>query len=559
MHQSYRGPVNRWVTLGVLCLAVFTIMVGTMIVNILLPTMVRDLDATTRDLLWIVDGFNLVFAALVLAAGSLSDRFGRKGALIAGLTIYSAASLASAYAPDPNWLIAGRAVAGLGAAVVFPTTLSIISNVFPDRRERARAISLWGAASGASVAIGPVIGGALVEKTGWGGAFVFCALVGALTLVLSFSLVPTSRDPQAPRLDFLGLVLSVATLGLLVYTIIEAPDKGWASHETLQNFATAAVLALAFGLWENQVRDPMMDIRLFANMRFTAASGSVTLCFFALFGFIFLITQYSQFILGWGVLEAGARQIPVALAVAIFSLIGMPIAVRIGSKIVVCFGMAVLCGDFFWIARDSWHTSYTVIVGQMVLFGIGMGLTSTIATEAIMGVVPAAKAGIGSAVNDATRELGGTIGVAVIGSVSLSIYRAQLDRADIQPGPLHVAREGLGAAAKVAGQSNDPGLLRTAQSAFLDGLAVGCWVAAGVCAFGVLLAARYLPAHPEAALGAAVDAWAEIPPLPYATSVLLGADHGAQADERLLLAEGLADGDVEAELGELDGQPAGVD
>jgi EmrB/QacA subfamily drug resistance transporter len=532
MQRSYAAQVNRWVTLSVLCLAVFTIMVGTMIVNILLPTMVRDLDATTRDLLWIVDGFNLVFAALVLAAGSLSDRFGRKGALIAGLFVYSAASLASAYAPNPNWLIAGRAVAGIGAAVVFPTTLSIISNIFPDRNERAKAISLWGAASGASVAIGPVIGGALVEKTGWGGAFVFCALVGALTLVLSFSLVPTSRDPEAPRLDFLGLVLSVATLGLLVYTIIEAPDKGWASHETLQNFATAAVLALAFGLWENQAREPMMDIRLFANMRFTAASGSVTLCFFALFGFIFLITQYSQFILGWGVLEAGARQIPVALAVAIFSLIGMPIAVRIGSKIVVCFGMAVLCGDFFWVATDGFHTTYTAIVGQMVLFGIGMGLTSTIATEAIMGVVPAAKAGIGSAVNDATRELGGTIGVAVIGSVSVSIYRAHLDQANLDPGALHVAREGLGAAAKVAGQMQDPGLLRTAQQAFLDGLSVGCWVAAGVCAFGVLLAGRYLPAHPEAAHEETVDDAAEIPPLPYAPSVLLGADNGAPRAER---------------------------
>jgi hypothetical protein len=223
----------------------------------------------------------------------------------------------------------------------------------------------------------------------------------------------------------------------------------------------------------------------------------VTLCFFALFGFIFLITQYSQFILGWGVLEAGARQIPVALAVAVFSLIGMPIAVRIGSKVVVCFGMAVLCGDFFWIATDAWHTTYTVIVGQMVLFGIGMGLTSTIATEAIMGVVPAAKAGIGSAVNDATRELGGTIGVAVIGSVSLSIYRAQLEQSHVDPAALHAAREGLGAAARVAGQTSDPALLTRAQSAFLDGLAVGCWVAAGVCAFGVLLAARYLPAHPE--------------------------------------------------------------
>ena len=496
--QSYTHRANRWFTLTVLCLAVFSIMVGTMIVNILLPTLVRDLDASTRDLLWIVDGFNLVFAALVLAAGSLSDRFGRKGALIWGLAIYSAASLLSAFATTPTQLIFWRTIAGLGAAVVFPTTLSIISNVFPDRAERAKAIALWGAAAGASVAIGPVIGGALVEATDWGGAFVFCAAVGALTLVLGIVAVPTSRDPSTPPVDVVGLLLSIAMLGMLVYTIIEAPDRGWASAATLLNFTAAALFALAFAIWENHIAQPMLDVRLFANMRFTAASGSVTLCYFALFGFIFLITQYSQFILGWGVLEAGVRQIPVALAVAVFSLLGMPVAVRLGTKAVVAFGMAVLCVDFLWIATDGFHTSYTVIVGQMVLFGIGMGLVTTPATEAIMGVVPAAKAGIGSAVNDATRELGGTLGVAVIGTVCLSIYRATLQDVEAAPAMHEVAREGLGPALAVAGQTGDSNFAFLAQSAFLDGLAVGCWVAAGVCVLGAVLAAAFLPAHPEA-------------------------------------------------------------
>lgn len=490
--------VNRHVTLAVLCLAVFTVMVATMIVNILLPTLTAELDATTQDLLWIVDAFNLVFAAFVLAAGSLSDRFGRKGALITGLAIYVAASTLSAFAPNAEMLILWRAVAGLGAAVVFPTTLSIISNVFPDRKERAKAIGIWGAATGGSVAIGPIVGGALVEASTWGAAFAFCAVVGALTLVLASFLVPTSRDPEVPRLDFAGLILSTAALGVLVYAIIQGPERGWGSPESLGDFGAAACLLLAFALWESHVAQPMLDVKLFTNMRFTAASGAVTLSFFALFGFIFLITQYSQFILGWGILEAGVRQIPVAIAVAVASLLGTQLAVKLGTKLVVCLGLLFLAGGFVWISVDDATTTYTVIVAQMVIVGTGMGLTSAPATEAIMGVVPAAKAGIGSAVNDATRELGGTLGVAVIGSVSLSMYRSTLEENISDPAILTPAQESLGAAAAVAQQVGDPGILTIAQQGFLDGLTVGCLTAAAVCLLGALLAALYLPSHPVA-------------------------------------------------------------
>jgi EmrB/QacA subfamily drug resistance transporter len=490
--------VNRWTTLAVLCLAVFCVMVATMIVNILLPTLNRELDASTKDLLWIVDAFNLVFAAFVLAAGSLSDRFGRKGALIAGLSIYVAASTLSAFAPNPEMLILWRAVAGLGAAVVFPTTLSIISNVFPDRRERATAIGIWGAATGASVAVGPIIGGAMVEGTEWGAAFLFCSGVAAVTLVLAIYLVPTSRDPSVPRLDYVGLVLSTAALGTLVYAIIQAPERGWGSPASLGDFGAATCLLVAFAIWESHVEQPMLDVRLFTNLRFTAASGSVTLSFFALFGFIFLITQFAQFVLGWGVLEAGLRQTPVAFAVAGASLFGTPLAVRLGTKIVVCTGLLFLVAGFYWVSTCTDTTRYPSIVGQMVTIGIGMGLTSAPATEAIMGVVPAAKAGIGSAVNDATRELGGTLGVAVIGSVSLSVYRESLADDITDPAVLGPAQDSVGAAMAVAAQTGDPNITFLAQQAFIDALQIGCWVAAAVCAVGVVLAAIYLPAHPVA-------------------------------------------------------------
>ena len=488
--------VNRWLTLVVLCLAVFCVMVATMIVNILLPTLNRELDASTKDLLWIVDAFNLVFAAFVLAAGSLSDRFGRKGALMVGLAIYLAASTLSAFATNPEMLILWRAVAGLGAAVVFPTTLSIISNVFPDRVERAKAIGIWGAATGASVAVGPIIGGAMAEGTQWGAAFLVSAAAAAVTLVLSALYVPTSRYPEVPRLYYVGLVLSTAALGMLVYAIIQAPERGWGSSASLGDFGAAVCLLFAFALWESKVPQPMLDVRLFTNLRFTAASGAVTLSFFALFGFVFLITQFTQFVLGWGVLEAGVRQTPVAIAVAGASLLGTPLAVRLGTKLVVCCGLVFLVGGFYWVSTCDSTTTYPTIVGQMVAIGIGMGLTSAPATEAIMGVVPAAKAGIGSAVNDATRELGGTLGVAVIGSVSLSVYRESLSEDVTNPALLEPARDSVGAALAVAAQTGDAGIALAAQDSFTEAMQFGCWVGAGVCLLGFVLAALYLPAQP---------------------------------------------------------------
>ncbi|HYF25901.1 MAG TPA: MFS transporter, partial [Baekduia sp.] len=498
-------PTSHRAVLGVLCLAAFTINVATMIVNVSLQTLTAELGATSRDLLWIVDAFNLAFAGLVLAAGSLSDRFGRKGALVAGLVVYVIASLAGARSGSADMLILWRAVAGIGAAIIFPTTLSIISNVFTDRRERAQAIGLWGASTGLAIAVGPIVGGALLEAFWWGSALVFCGVLGAVTLALTLWLVPDSRDPSVPKLDLLGLALSTAGLGTLVWTIIEAPDRGWGSTATTTGFLAAGVVLAAFALWERRVAHPMLDVRLFANLRFTAASGAVTFAFFALFGFIFLVAQYFQGVLEYGVLEAGLRQIPVALSVAVTSILGTRLAVRFGSKAVVSTGLLLLAGGYVWISTVSGDTGYLVIALQMVSIGAGMGLTSAPATEAIMGVVPAHKAGIGSAVNDATRELGGTLGVAVVGSVAISLYRERLADAEL-PGPVQVgAQESLGAAGAIARQLQDPGLLTLAQDGFLDGLAAGCYVAAGVAVVGALLVACFLPSHPEAEVPPAKD------------------------------------------------------
>ena len=491
---------SRWTVLAVLCLAVFTINVATTITNIALPTLVTELDASTRDLLWIVDAFNLTFAAFVLAAGSLSDRFGRRGWLVGGLALYTAASLAGAFSQSAGQLVAARAIAGLAAAVIFPTTLSIIANVFADRSERAKAIGLWGAATGVAVAVGPIVGGGLLEVWWWGATLLLCAVLGLAALVLTLRVVPTSRDPSTPPIDVRGLVLSTAALGLLVHTIIEAPERGWASVTTVTAFALTAVLLVAFVVVERRVRIPMLDVRLFRNLRFTAASMAVTLAFFALFGFIFLITQYFQFLKGYGAFEAGMRQIPVALAVATTSVLGATLAVRLGTKAVVTSGLLLLAAGYAWISTASLDTTYLEIAGQMLVVGAGMGLTSAPATEAIMGVVPAAKAGIGSAVNDATRELGGTLGVAVIGSVALSLYRDAIADAPVPAEAREAAGASVGAAYQVAEDTGATVLVDVAQQGFLDGLQAGCLVAAGVALAGAVLVARYLPSHPAKAV-----------------------------------------------------------
>jgi EmrB/QacA subfamily drug resistance transporter len=495
---------HRRAILITLCLAAFTINLDTTIVNVALPTFVRDISASTRQLQWIVDAYSLVFAALVLAAGSVSDRVGRKGALLAGLTVFGAGSLIGSRATSPGQLIAVRGLIGLGAAIIFPATLSILTNVFTARAERAKAIGLWGAMTGLGVAAGPICGGWLLEHFWWGSVFAALVPVAVIVAALVALYVPTSRDPQAPRLDLAGLGLSTVAIGTLVFTIIEAPEVGWASGRSLAGFAVAAFVLAVFVSWEKRVAQPMLDVTLFRNLRFTAASGSVTVAFFALFGFIFMVTQYFQFLKGYSPFSTGVRLLPVAFSVAFASIVGTKLAVRFGNKAVVATGLGSITLAFLWISTASVATSYLEIAGQMIVLGLGMGLTSAPATEAIMGVVPKEKAGIGSAMNDATRELGGTLGVAVIGSVFASLYTSRLLLpAGLPTQAAQAARESVGgafiAAQRVADAGLGPAALQlkaAASSAFFDGFAVGCLVAAGVAALGAIAAAIFLPAQP---------------------------------------------------------------
>ncbi len=302
---------HKALVLVALILAAFAINLDTTIVNVALPTLVRELHASNTQLQWVVDAYNLVFAALILTAGSLSDRFGRKGMLLAGLLIFSLGSIAGGLVHTSNELIGARALMGLGAAMIFPATLSLIANVFTERGERARAIGLWGASAGVAIALGPIVGGWLLEHYSWSAIFFALVPVAAAAGVLVALTVPTSRDHSIGRIDLGGFALSTAAMAVLVYTIIEAPDYGWGSTRTFAGFAVAAVLFSVFIGWERRSAHPMLDVRLFRNPRFTAASASVTVAFFSLFGFIFLMTQYFQFIQNYGPLSTGSRCTPV--------------------------------------------------------------------------------------------------------------------------------------------------------------------------------------------------------------------------------------------------------
>jgi predicted MFS family arabinose efflux permease len=435
--------------------------------------------------------------------------------LLAGLAVFGVASLVGGLLNSPDQLIAARAVMGVGAAMIFPSTLSLLTNVFTERGERALAIGMWGAVTGVAIALGPIVGGGLLEAFDWRSIFFALTPVAALAAVLVAASVPASRDPDAPPLDRAGFVLSTAMVALLVYTIIEAPSRGWASTWTLAGFALTALLAAAFVAVEQRVEQPMLDLSLLRNPRFAAASGSVAISFFALSGFIFLVTQYFQFLKSYGPLSTGVRLLPVASCVAAASILGARLAVRVGTKAVVAAGLSSMAAFYFWVTTAAASTSYGTIAAQMVVLGTGMGLTSAPATEAIMGVVPRARAGVGSAVNDATRLLGGTLGVAVIGSVYASLYASRLP-ASVPP----AGRGSVGAALTAAGSLAHTGhpqlaaaIHNAASAAFFHGFHAANFVAAGVAAAGALMALALLPAHPTSD-GDAPEAHAAGSPVP---------------------------------------------
>jgi EmrB/QacA subfamily drug resistance transporter len=492
---------RRWIALGVVSVAVFITTLDGLIVNIALPTLSTELGATNRQLQWIVDAYLLVFTGLLLASGGLGDRFGRRRVLLIGLAVFGATSAYSAFSGSANELIFGRALMGIGAAAIFPATLAIITSMFTVPKERAAAIGIWSAVAGMGVAAGPVAGGWLLEYFWWGSVFLVNVPIVIIAIIAVLFVVPESKESGVPKLDWRGGVLSIAALGALVFTIIEAPVFGWLSIETLAGFAISILLLGTFVWWQLRIANPLLPVRIFENLRFTAASVSITAAFFALFGFIFLITQYFQLVRGYGPLEAGLRTIPVAASIAIGSVLSPKLVERIGTKLVVASGLGLMSAGFFWVSFASATTPYLEIVGQMILLGLGLGCTTAPATESIMGSLSVDKAGVGSAVNDTTRELGGTLGVAVIGSVFSSVYVASLRDGPVfsalSPDAQNVTQDSVAAAGAIAPTLGPDAALYLSEvsEAFLSGLSVACLAVAAVTLAGCMFALRFLPAR----------------------------------------------------------------
>ena len=423
--QQPQARDRRWAALAVLCLSLIVIGMDNTILNVALPTLARELGASGSELQWTVDAYVLVFAGLLLSMGSLGDRFGRKLMLQLGLIVFGLGSLGSALAGSAVTLIAMRGLMGVGAALIMPSTLSIITNIFTNPRERGRAIGAWAGVAGFGIVLGPVIGGWLLEHFWWGSVFMVNLPVVVVALGLGVLLVPESKDPVATSLDPVGALLSVAALTTLVYGIIEAPGRGWTDGVIIACFAAALVLAVVFVGWEFRVQHPMLQIGFFRDLRFSMGAASIMLVFFALLGGIFVLTQYLQFVRGYSPLEAGLRVTPVA-AVILGAPLGSRLVERVGSKVVVAGGMALVAAALALLSFADQATGYGMIAAALAVFGLGMGATTAPATECVMGSLPLAKAGVGSAMNDTTRLVGAALGVAVVGSVLSSLYSSSI-------------------------------------------------------------------------------------------------------------------------------------
>jgi EmrB/QacA subfamily drug resistance transporter len=503
--ESSPSHPNRWRILGVLILALLVTSIDHTIINVALPQMVGDLSASAAQLQWIVAAYTVVFAGLLLTAGSFGDRFGRRHALAAGLITFMAGSIVAALAGSTTMLIVGRGVMGVGGALIMPTTLSILVNSFGEPRERAKAIAIWTAASGAGIALGPIVGGLLMRSFSWSSVFWINVPLLAIALAGTQHLVPDSRDPKATRLDLVGALLSIVMIGSLVYAIIEAPRSGWTSSSTLMSFMVATMAGGMFVRSQLRRDEPMLDMRLFANRGFAAGSVALAMLFFAMAGTVFLQAQYLQFILGYTPLAAGAALVPAALGMILGSGVGAHLAGTLGGRIAVVTGTVLAAGGVAVQAALIDGTSYVPTGVGLLLFGLGAGIAMPTATDLIMSTLPPARAGVGSAVNDTVRELGGALGVAVIGSVAASMYasdlQGQLDGIGGVPDNVRAAlTDNVGAALDISHHlgTNSAEVAAAARDAFVTSMSGSLWVGVGLAALATIIAFVHLPKHAPA-------------------------------------------------------------
>lgn len=490
-------PRGKFVALAVLCLAELVGVMDNTIINVGIPTLGRAFEATTTQLQWIVDAYTLVFAVLMLPCGYLGDRIGRRKVLIIGLLGFAVVSFASALTTHITALIGLRVLLGVCAALVFPATLSLISTIFNGTRHHALAVGLWAATAGLGIALGPVVGGLLLQRFEWPSLFwINIAIVLPVAAVSPF-LVPESKASDLGRFDAVGVILAVAALGLFVGSIIEGPQFGWTTAPILGGLTASVVLAGAFVAWERRVDSPLLDLGLFRAPNVTTCSSAIGLAFFCLFGFTFAITIYFQAVRGYSALQAGLAILPFAVVMGACSPLAPVLARRFGTGRCVPFGVALM-GVGFWIVSfaDATNPYWAVMVPAMVFMAMGLAFAQGPATDVILSAAPRDEIGVASGVNDSIREVGGTIGVAVLGSILTHVYRDQMTAAISGTPSLASASDSIMAAQQIAatlpGAAQQAALRTAASDAFLSALHINCLLLTGITLVAsVLIAASF--------------------------------------------------------------------
>ncbi|MFG2127516.1 MFS transporter [Streptomyces sp. NPDC048751] len=530
MESPYR---RRWWALLVLCLSLLIIVMANTALTVAAPDMTQDLGLSSADLQWVIDGYTVPYAALMLLLGAIGDKYSRRGALILGLVVFGGGAVYGSLADSSTAVIAARAVMGVGAALIMPATLSLLAATFP-RAERAKAITLWTATAGLAIAAGPLVAGALLEDRGWSSTFLINVPVVAVALVGALVLVPPSKSGHRERIDYVGGLLSVVWIGALVYMIIEGPHFGWGVKAL-----TAAVVAgaglVAFVLWELRHPRPVLDVRRFGNRRFAGSNLAVALFFLAVFGAFYYLTQHLQFVLGYDALDTGLRMLPLAGAVFVGSALTGYLTPRVGMKWTVSAGMVGGTTALALLASVDATSSYGDFVAPLVILGLSIGLALSPCTDAIMGAFPESQLGVGGAVNDTSLELGGSLGIAILGSLLATSYGDHLADATagskLPASSLATAQDSVGAgyavarglgdkARELAGQAShatDPQqaaqlkaqadqLARGAHSmsdavasSFSDAVAHTSLVGAVILGAGTILVALLLPRHDKSA------------------------------------------------------------
>ncbi|MEV6347771.1 MFS transporter [Actinoplanes sp. NPDC051851] len=460
--MSERNP-RRWLILGVLCLSLLVVVIDNMVLTIAIPALIRDLGASTAEIQWIIDAYILVFAGLLLTAGGLSDRHGRRLGLVIGLVVFGGASALATVCQTPGQLIAVRGLMGVGAAFLMPGTLSLLTTVFDDD-ERKKAFAIWSSVLMLGALGGPSLGGLLLEHFWWGSVFLLNIPIAALGVIAAIAIIPESSGP-AGRPDLIGAISSTAGMAALVWGVISAAKEGWGSAQTVGGFAVGAAALAGFALWERHTDAPMLPLALFRNRDFAGASLSIVLLSFSAGGMLLALTQHLQFVLGYEPLRAGTAFIPMIVSGMLFNGVGVVVDKRFGARVALAAGLLVMGAGFGVLATIGPGDGYLKLAVAMAIMGAGSGTAGPAAYGTMLGALPPERAGVGSAVNDTVQQLGSALSVAVLGSVLTTAYRGAMDGV---PAP---ARDSIGEALRIAGATGDPGLADRARDAFVDAVA----------------------------------------------------------------------------------------